>query len=435
VSIATFIPKPHTPFQWDEQIPIEEAMRKQELLLKHAKQRRLTIRCHDARMSALEGIFARGDRRLSQVLLEAYLRGCRFDGWDEYFNWDAWLAAFDACEIDPWSYLRKRDFDDPLPWDHVDCLVSKSFLQSERMRAVNGAVTPDCRWKGCQGCGVNSAVEQLCERIVITHRDAHKVQGVSRQVSENVRQRYAQVHQMMALEPQQRVRFQFTKLGDLRFLSHLELTKALIRALRRAQLPIAYSRGFNPQPRLAFGPASPVGIESEAEYADAWLERWVSTNDFIQLANAQLPCGCRIVEAVSIPLNADAIAVQLKLSIYQAYVPARLIDGNLQERIARRLSSDEPLIALRETPKGRRRVDIRKVLSNAAVQMVGEGMWMVELHLEDSQSAKGRPDDALRVLCDLDDDALHEIRIIKRSSLCDVNGLLISPLAIVPHHS
>ncbi len=155
VSVSSFVPKPHTAFQWFGQNSVEEIERKQKLLRSLIKDRSISLSWHDARTSFLEGVFARGDRRLGKVLLEAWQQGAKFDGWSEHFKYDVWMKAFDTCGSDPLFYARRdRELDELLPWEHVSSGVNKSFLVKEWQAATLEKFTVDCRHKSCGVCGV-----------------------------------------------------------------------------------------------------------------------------------------------------------------------------------------------------------------------------------------------------------------------------------------
>ena len=153
VSVSTFVPKPHTPFQWCAQNTPEEIMRKQQILRDSLKGiRGAELHYHPSFLSVLEAAFARGDRRLGNVLEEAYRRGCRFDSWTEHFKPDIWQEAFAACNLTVAEYAhRERDASEPLPWDRMDTVVTKEYLQKEYTRALRAETTKDCR-QGCNGC-------------------------------------------------------------------------------------------------------------------------------------------------------------------------------------------------------------------------------------------------------------------------------------------
>lgn len=155
VSCASFIPKPFTPFQWEAEDSMESLKAKQKHLLESIPSRKVKVSYHETPTSLLEGVLARGDRRLCRVLLDAYRLGCKFDSWDDRFRFDAWMKAFEMNGIDPYFYTqRKREFSELLPWDHLDFGVSKKFLENENKKAHENKTTPHCRMK-CAGCGAN----------------------------------------------------------------------------------------------------------------------------------------------------------------------------------------------------------------------------------------------------------------------------------------
>lgn len=155
LSAACFIPKPFTPFQWEKQCDMEELLRKQKYLTGKITNRKIRYNYHDAKVSRIEAIFARGDRKLCRVLLEAAKRGVRLDGWEEFFDYDKWMEIFEYCGIDP-AFYANREFgeDEILPWDNIDIGVTKEFLLRERHKAYSEKTTPNCRLQ-CSGCGAN----------------------------------------------------------------------------------------------------------------------------------------------------------------------------------------------------------------------------------------------------------------------------------------
>ncbi len=155
VSISSFVPKAHTPFQWEPQDPVPELQQKQQFLKGLLRGKGITYNYHDARLSFLEAVFARGDRRLAPVLASAWARGCKFDSWSEHFRYDAWMEAFQQHRMDPVFYAnRTRERTEVLPWDHLDPGVSKDFLWEERQMALAARPSADCRQGDCPGCGV-----------------------------------------------------------------------------------------------------------------------------------------------------------------------------------------------------------------------------------------------------------------------------------------
>lgn len=162
ISVSTFVPKPFTPFQFEPQITKDEILRKQEYLRSQITTKKISLSWHDSSTSFLEGVFARGDRRLGRVIESALQKGCRFDGWDECFQLDKWLEAFFECGIEPAFYAnRQRTFEEVNPWDMLDYGVDKKFLICQNELAHKGITTPNCREK-CAGCGANKYGEGVC---------------------------------------------------------------------------------------------------------------------------------------------------------------------------------------------------------------------------------------------------------------------------------
>ena len=162
ISVSTFVPKPFTPFQYEPQDDLAEVERKQKLLVESLTTKKITLSWHDSKTSILEGVFARGDRRLGKVIYEAPKLGCKFDGWGEMFDYDKWMKAFEIAGVDPNFYNhRTRDFEEILPWSHLDYYVTEKFLQEENRLAHAAAVTPNCREK-CSNCGAACMKVGVC---------------------------------------------------------------------------------------------------------------------------------------------------------------------------------------------------------------------------------------------------------------------------------
>lgn len=163
ISCSSFIPKPFTPFQWEPEDTMESLKAKQKHLLESIPSKKIKVSYHETPTSLLEGVLARGDRRLSAVLYSAYKKGCKFDSWDEHFKFDAWMEAFEENNLDPYFYTqRRRDFSEVLPWDHLDYGISRKFLEKENIKAHENETTPHCRIQ-CAGCGANKLNGGHCD--------------------------------------------------------------------------------------------------------------------------------------------------------------------------------------------------------------------------------------------------------------------------------
>jgi radical SAM family uncharacterized protein/radical SAM-linked protein len=388
-SVSTFCPKPHTPFQWAGQLGIEETQARQALLRRELARRRIEFRWHDARLSFLEGIFSRGDRRLADVLETAQRLGARFDGWSEHCRLDLWTQALAAHGLDADFYLRRRPLGEALPWDHLDAGLSRRFLLQDLARAVNGVLTPDCSIERCTYCGAcdfravrnvdyhlegakgadhrGGAISRWAE-LVVPATDAaigpawetkawHEIRArvARRRVAAEpvVRPRAAREAPLpAALAPQaaaaedgtcsgqgnaeewlgalpssltpdgvgpsavQRVRLRYRKVGPARFIGTRELTTVFLRAARRARLPVAFSQGHRPMPRLSFGPALPLGFSSEDEYIDLDLAEVTPPGTVAVRLGAELPEGLEPLRAVEVPRSAPSIESEIASFVY-----------------------------------------------------------------------------------------------------------------------
>jgi len=304
VSVSNFVPKAHTPFQWEPQISYEEILTKQQHLRSELKRKKLNFKWHDAPNSVIEGVFARGDRRLGKVLLEAVRLGCRFDSWGDHFNFSTWQKAFASAGIDPRYYLRRRELDELLPWDHIDSGVSREFLLRERAKAISGETSEDCRSGICSVCGV-------CDFKDVRMRLAQKATALP------------PVH----LEPQaglpdvDRIRVRYTKTGVMIFLSHLELITLFTRAVKRAGIPVRFSQGFHPHPKFSFATALSVGVESTAEYLDIEIAPGFGADRLRENLNLVLPEGIAVTAAVSIPAKSPSLSVIMERVRYRVTLP------------------------------------------------------------------------------------------------------------------
>lgn len=161
-SSSCFVPKPFTPFQWDAQDTYQQFAEKAKLVKSHIARKQIKYNYHDAKLSSLEGVMARGDRRVGKAIYKAWEKGCRFDSWSEIFRFDKWMEAFEETGVDPALYAnRKRSFDEILPWDHISIGVSKQFMINERLKAEQAVTTPNCR-EECSHCGAAAFGGGVC---------------------------------------------------------------------------------------------------------------------------------------------------------------------------------------------------------------------------------------------------------------------------------
>jgi radical SAM-linked protein len=277
VSVSTFVPKPHTPFQWEPQLTPRETGLRQDLLRNGLNRGRIRFKWHDPRMSLLEGVFSRGDRRLSRVLSDAFKMGCRFDGWSESLDWGLWCKAFEKNGIDMAFYTRRRAFSEILPWDHIQSGVTETFLKNEWRQSRQETGTHACQ-KACRTCGV-------C--------DGETTHVVSCQRADTPSEPLRQPPPMIRETTKLLVEFQ--KIGPARFLGHLDMARAFHRAVRRAGISLRYSEGFHPAPRVRVRGALPLGLESLCEPMEWELENPIDDQRLPESVNGHLPSGLHIM--------------------------------------------------------------------------------------------------------------------------------------------
>jgi radical SAM family uncharacterized protein/radical SAM-linked protein len=298
VSLSTFVPKPHTPFQWQRQIGLDEILYRQEFFKKNIRHRNLNLKWHDGRMSLLEGVLSRGDEKIGSLVERAFSMGCRFDGWGDQFRFDLWENALEELHVTVDHYLGTRDMTESLPWEHIDCGLKKAFLMSEHEKGLNGDLTQDCRFKGCHNCGVCTEDVKTVPAGALSGTDEGT--GVSHIPCENGDETIG-------------LRIRYAKENNASFLSHLETAAAFTRGITRSGLVFTFSQGFHPSPKVSFPNATPVGIASRYEYADIQVKQpSLPISEFVDKINPALPSGMEILDIEA--LGSDSIALSKYIS-------------------------------------------------------------------------------------------------------------------------
>jgi len=358
-AISPFVPKPHTPFQWEAQISMEETRARVGLLRElFAAERRLTLRWHEPEMSFLEGVFSRGGRELAPLVEAAYREGALFCSWMDRFELAPWLRVFRQAGLDPADWLAARDPDRPLPWDHLSCGVSPDYLRRERQAALVGRLTADCRFGKCTGCGV------------CTHegRKSPLDPGPGREIRPRLNREAPEREAVAAPAPPPKAdrtvkavhfRVWFAKIGGAIYLSQLELARVFERALRRAGLEPSFSAGYHPLPLLSFGRALPVGVASRAEWLAIFLREPVSPEKFAARLNPNLPEGLAVLAADILP--AGRKVPQPDLETFELTVPEACAAACLERW--RALETARTLPVVWESKKGERRIDAWPLLT------------------------------------------------------------------------
>ncbi len=298
LAISSFIPKPHTPFESVEFLPL--ALLKHRInILKGLKRGRVVLNYQSPEVSFIECLLSRGDEGLFAVLSEVYKQGGRFEQWEENFKFSLWERAFEKTGLDPQEYFKKKG---RYPWDFIDIGVKKEFLQEEYRRAENGLTTENCYYGKCTNCGA-------CPNGGIRFKESEEKYLGQKRIIERNRGHRAIVY---------RVKY---SIGEpYRYASHLDVTRTIYRALRRTDLPIQFTAGFSPLPRVSFGPPKSVGQISKGDYFDFYLVSEYFGNIPREL-NARFPTGVRILEVRAMPENIPSLSSSINLIYYEVRIP------------------------------------------------------------------------------------------------------------------
>jgi radical SAM family uncharacterized protein/radical SAM-linked protein len=415
VSVSTHVPKPHTPFQWCAMDPLSEVERKQHLLRDAVRKvRGLNLRLHDATTSVLEGVLARGDRRLGDVIERAYLGGARFDSWDDQFRLDLWQEALEHFGIQQGVYLGTIPVTARVPWDHLDVGLEPGFLAREYRRALKSRLSPPCgkvagtfihptnvedavaqtKRLVCYDCGVACDLGKMREERVVFLR---KLGAEKRPVLLPVVQEPAVAGAALAVEgaapappkgrprkarpeafrpirpggPPVGYRLRFEKTGPAALLGHLDLARELPRALRRSGVRIRYSEGFHPKPDLSFGPALSLGVASLDEYVDARLIDAPPIPELLERLRGVTAPGLAFHDAILLSSDDPPISSIVTAADYVVALPEHVVRelGGLDAlaRLMEALLAKTEAVVMRDMSGIGKRIDVRRFLQSCAL--------------------------------------------------------------------
>lgn len=394
ISISTFVPKPHTPFQWESQIPLEEMEEKLSFLREGLKKNHLRLKWQDPHLSLLEGVFSMGDQRLSEVLVEAYRLGCRFDGWSDQFRYDLWEKAFDKVGLNMKIFNRRKELQEILPWAFIDTGISISYLWNEHQKSQRGEPSPPCSTIDCHRCGICDG-----ERIFLRENISERILSIR---SESRREFRKEGNKW-------RYHLSFTKKGSISYISHLELSHLFYRASRRADLPLFYSQGYHPMPRIIFSKALPVGVESLSESVDIELERRIHPEEVMKRLNQNLPHGIEVIEArIASPFTSSPQSFR---SVYLISLNHFLSKEEAISGIKNVLDSSEFLIT--QNRKGKtREIDIRPLIESMELKEEDSGL-SVELVIRETFKTSAKPLEIIEAVLNIKGEELHRCRVKK----------------------
>ena len=391
VSVSTFIPKPHTPFQWEPQLSLNEAKERINWIKSNLKMPGIRFKWQNPETSMLEGLFARGNRQLSRLLVSAHKKGCKFDGWSDRFDFRLWQEACEdtGVEIDYFN-RRKRDIDEPLPWDHIDTKVSKDFLKEEREKAENLESTGDCRKGDCKGCGVCDF--EIIEPIVFESSQNHK--SVKIEKSENKFYR--------------KLKVSFSKTGKAKYFGHLELVNIMFRAIKRADIDIKYSQGFHPKPKVSFEDPLAIGIESEIENMYFAVSHLIKREEVVTRLNKQLPEGLEILSCTEAPSKAEIN--RINGFTYRI----RIKDFDFDKSAIQKFQNKEVVIVERLNKKGKiNKINLKNVVLNINLTSKKE----IEFILKPDKGKTVRPYEVLKKIFNFTDKQNKQALVVKIGSI------------------
>jgi radical SAM-linked protein len=415
VSVSIHVPKPHTPFQWCAMDTPEDVERKQALLRDGARGvRGLSLKLHDSVTSYLEGVMARGDRRLGEVIERAYLKGARFDSWEEELRLDVWREAFEHFGIETAPYLATLPLSARLPWDHIDVGLEDGFLAREYRKALQSRLSPPCgKPKGafvhhanvedaesdqrrlvCYDCGVACDMSAMRQGRVDYLRNmgalekaprarlplASSTPSVDAAVVEEraapVRSGPERYRPPQAAGIVVRYRLRYAKTGAAALLGHLDLIRELGRVIRRAGARLFYTQGFHPKPSMSFGPALSLGVMSLDEYVDVKLVAPPDAEQLVNQLNEAAAGGLQFLGAAPLAPKAPAIGSVICGARYLVAIAASTIQGRggeawLSAQIET-FRAQESVRVIRRTKGIGRPVDVRRAVTHVAICQSGD---------------------------------------------------------------
>jgi len=367
-----------------------------QLLKEHITDRSITFHYHDARLSVIEGVFARGDRRLVPALYEAWKNGAKFDGWSDLFDDSRYFAAFETLGID-WEYFsrRTRTIGEPLPWAHTSPGVLERFLKTEWQKALAASLTVDCRRTHCTGCGI-------CPTLgvdIMDYEAQEKMRAAEKATTEI--KAAPRVEADKKKNPEKRTlivyRGLITKGEELRYVSHLDYANLFVRACKRAGLPMAYSEGFNPHMKVAFASALSLGAASDAEYVDFEMTEALPPNEVMRRLRDHLPRGAelvrlKILEGKHRALMADADEARYRITVsYQGGTEA------VRDSV-RRYNDAESAVWNRVTPKKSRVIETKDYLKTPVSFEQENGRLMFRMNIVVTPAGSVKPIEILQTM-------------------------------------
>lgn len=394
VSISTFIPKPHTPFQWASQMSLQESKEKLRWLQDHLKMSGIDLKWQKPEVSYLEGLWARGDRRLANLLIRAYSKGCRFDGWTDKFRFSLWEQAISEENIDVGFFTtRSRTTTEPLPWDHIDIRVKKEFLIEEWQKALNETTTSDCRFSTCHSCGVCDF--KTIQPIFFNESEMKTQSSMSRN---------AILTRPISPQTFHLMKIIYSKTDQAKYFGHLELLNIMMRAFRRSGIFIQHSEGFHPMPKLSFDDALPVGMESLNSVMYAQVDASIDPETVMNRLNQNLPEGLHIHRCEVALHKKDAS--NPKTDTYEVSFQTSSFNPSCIEKYHQL----PEFVMIHTTRKGNiRQINLKEKIQS--IEMIDPNRLKISIVSE--QGFLLRPTEVIRKIFNLSDQDLPYLKIVK----------------------
>ncbi|MBW7863540.1 MAG: TIGR03960 family B12-binding radical SAM protein [Candidatus Hydrogenedentes bacterium] len=409
--VSTFVPKPHSPFQFAPQISMEETIARQRMLADAFRPHRgIKFGRHNPAASFIEGLISRGGRGTADLIEAAWRNGAGYETWEERLSLEPWTRAVEETGYDAAAAFAERRPGDRLPWDHIDMLTDPKWLADEWARAKSLEHAGDCRRGRCNLCGVNRRAPELCGEML-------RRSAAGRGEEELLWAAPERPGPQARPEPVQRVRFRISRTGESRLLSHLETTQVWIRALRRAGAALAYSQGFHAHPKVTFSTALPLGEESRGgDFMDALFSAPARPSELLERLGKTLPMDFTADDAWEMPLRSPALMALVAGFDYELHTRADA--RTLRARAGEMMSAAElPIgrtVKHRPSAGGRREIelDLRPLIHHLDVEEGLDGtVVLFSTRMRDGRLAKPRE---IIALLGLDAPA---VRVVKTRTL------------------
>jgi radical SAM family uncharacterized protein/radical SAM-linked protein len=369
VSVSPFAPKAHTPFQRFGQDTTLQLREKLNYLREKFKKLPVKYAGHNPSSAILESALARGDRRLSKVVENVWRSGGVLEAWNDRFNQDRWTQAFADADLSPESYVKQIDSDVLLPWHYVTKGVNEKFQKKEMEKATTATPTFDCREGKCTACGLNSFIDK-------------ETKVCSLYASSSIVPSPATPETKKQGEVALTARIHYHREEGMRWTGHLDMVRLWDRFLRRAEIPVAFSQGFHPHPKLSYSPPLPVGLTSDDEYIDIDLDTELNADVLLEKLQKFSPDGLSIEEVITIDIRLKTITAQIERIEYQ-FCPADQDDFKV--KLDDFLSKDEWIVK-RMSKKKLRDVNLRLFVES--VEQLDSDVWQLNLNLINGATAR-----------------------------------------------